>query len=481
MLGQNTTFHYSMVKFDLSWDHSWRTSTFENNWDAAWVFIKFRKRSSLAWSHGTLGVTGHIAPAGSIISPTVDRKGAFIYRSANGIGNNLWTGVQLLWGYGTDGLQDYDSVEVCVFAIEMVYVPQGNYFLGDGGTTVINGQFESGNSGSPYQITSEGQITSLGWTSSLRTHLTVGQSRPDDFGTFPTLPAAFPKGFAAYYMMKYEISQEQYAEFLNKLTLTQQSSRTNILSTSPAGTGVFGNLNRNGIDMQIPGIPLTSVAQYACNLDGDALYNEVNDGQNVPCNFLNVDDLFAYLDWSGLRPLTEFEFEKACRGNISPVADEYAWGGNFLTGATAIGNVGLNNEAATNAGANCAYNNAAGVQGPLRTGAFALATNRQNSGGAYYGAMELSGNLAEPYISIGNPDGRSFTGNHGDGNLDANGGSNVANWPPVISANIGIIYRGGDWIQGNALMRISDRTNPAAYLVGLRRNDTGGRGGRTAP
>lgn len=49
----------------------------------------------------------------------------------------------------------------------------------------------------------------------------------EDFAdaTSKTLPAAFPKGFNAFYCMKYEITQGQYADFLNKLSLTQATAR----------------------------------------------------------------------------------------------------------------------------------------------------------------------------------------------------------------------------------------------------------------
>ena len=42
IVGQNTTDQFSFVRFDVSWDNSWRTSTLESNWDAAWIFVKIR-------------------------------------------------------------------------------------------------------------------------------------------------------------------------------------------------------------------------------------------------------------------------------------------------------------------------------------------------------------------------------------------------------------------------------------------------------
>jgi len=39
--GTNNSANYTMVKFDVSWGNSWRTSSGPSNWDAAWVFVKF--------------------------------------------------------------------------------------------------------------------------------------------------------------------------------------------------------------------------------------------------------------------------------------------------------------------------------------------------------------------------------------------------------------------------------------------------------
>ncbi|MCS7153885.1 MAG: hypothetical protein NZ989_08070, partial [Bacteroidia bacterium] len=39
---------------------------------------------------------------------------------------------------------------------------------------------------------------------------------------------------------------------------------------------------------------------------------------------LSYTDLLSYLDWAGLSPMTEFEYEKACRGPNIPIAGEYA-------------------------------------------------------------------------------------------------------------------------------------------------------------
>jgi formylglycine-generating enzyme required for sulfatase activity len=42
-------------------------------------------------------------------------------------------------------------------------------------------------------------------------------------------------------------------------------------------------------------------------------------------NILSWFDVAAYLDWAALRPMTELEFEKVCRGPENRIAGEYAW------------------------------------------------------------------------------------------------------------------------------------------------------------
>ena len=109
------------------------------------------------------------------------------------------------------------------------------------------------------------------------------------------IPAAYPKGYGGFYCMKYEISQGEYADFLSTLTATQVSDL------------------------------YASVTTYRYSITGSTgSYSATY--PYLACNYLNWQDLAAYLDWTGLRPMTELEFEKACRGPLIPVANEYAWG-----------------------------------------------------------------------------------------------------------------------------------------------------------
>lgn len=474
--------NYTMVEFDVSWDNSWRTSTFESNWDAAWIFVKYRLLDQSVWSHATLDTVGMVAPAGTNLDVSSDGMGAFIYRDANGTGSVNFTDAQVRWKYAVDGLDDDDSVEICVMAIEMVYVPEGSFYLGSGGSST--GEFyEYPNTNQEYLVTSEAAITVDSSAGNL--YYPAGSYSGDRSGP---IPAAFPKGYAAFYCMKYEITQEQYVAFLNKLTYQQQEARTVVPPDSTSGILALasGTQNRNGIVIQTPGVPSSVPAVYGNDLDGDLNFNEADDGQNIACNYLRWNYFKAYLDWTGLRPMTELEYEKACRGTAPPLVDEYAWGGNtVILSAYTLNNEGAANEGiATNYAAldgNAMYTTSEGaIDGPLRVGVFAANagnTGRTTSGATYWGIMEMTGNVSETCITTGEAGGRLFTGEHGDGELTTAGASNVSGWGTSWSYG----YHGGYW-NGSAWQvswRGHSRVHDSGFSAPI--NAQGGRGVRTAP
>jgi len=467
--GENNPANYTLVQFDLSWENSWRTSSAPNNWDAAWVFVKYRVGSG-DWQHAWLNNTGHSSGTGT--SATIDAGlltpgtafhattnpalGVFIYRSADGTGNFSITGAQLRWNYGANGVADNATVDVKVFAIEMVYVPAGNFYVGSGGTET-SAFYMYPTTTNPYQITGEGAIT-VGTTDG---NLYYPSSTYGGDQSGP-IPANFPKGYAAFYCQKYEISQQQYVDFLNTLTSAQASTR----------------------------YPNATTNRHAITVSG-GVYSTTN--PYVACNFLSWMDGAAYSDWAGLRPMTELEFEKACRGLETPVANEYAWGT-----ATVAGNAyTLENDNATNEGIASNYSTSTGnasyditdgsIDGPLRVGIFAANADNQGritAGASYYGIMELSGNLWERAVTVGNATGRDFTGLHGNGALSTNGHANETAWPGLTSGEVtgatGSGFRGGHWYSPATCMRVSDRLG-AAYTYTGRYNSCGFRAVRVAP
>ncbi len=504
--GANNAANYTLVQFNLSWENSWRFTAGPTNWDAAWVFIKYRVGTG-DWQHARLNNTGHTAPAGSSIDAGLQTPatafnattnpgiGAFIYRSATGTGTFSLNNVQLRWNYGASGVQDNDVVDVRVFAVEMVYVPQGSFSLGDGNAGAI-GNFHNGSSNTPLLISSENALTLGGLANGnlVNNNNGGGMTPADDFNNVTTqnLPTAFPKGFNAFYGMKYEISQQCYVDFLNTLSRAQQTNRvaTAVASgtTSITNSYVLSNSTslqfRNGIRCDATINPTAPITFY-CDMNGNGTGGEVNDGQWIACNYLSYMDMAAYLDWSGLRPITELEFEKACRGTLEAVADEYAWGNSSIAGTSNITNGGRINETSNTAGANVVYNSNANVQGPMRGGVFATGSStRAQAGAGYYGMMELSGNLNEKPVTVGNTTGRLFTGVHGDGTLSANGHATETGWPGLavgeVTGATGAGIRGSDWSNVASRLRVSYRGS-AASGSSVRGPSHGGRGVRIAP
>ena len=463
------------VRFNILWNYSWRRSS-PTNWDAMWVFIKYRRNGG-NWAHASLMNTGHTAPAGSTISvglrnPTAafniasnPGAGVFIHKSADGFGTNNFVGLKLVWNYVQDGMSLGDSLDFQVHAVHMVYVPSGAFYAGDNATSASS--FRQGVSDNdPWYIGSEGSMTvsSASAGSASPTALVYYDS------TSYTLPAAFPKGHDAFYMMRHEITQEQWRSFFN--TLPTGTPRTNRDITGVTGKNSDSLVSRNNLSW---------------SGSGDAELPDAGGGRTfctVPANFLSWGDVTAWLDWAGLRPMTELEFEKASRGTGASASGEYPWGVAVPTPATGISLSGFVDEKPSNPGANSNFGPSLPLasQGPLRIGSFAHLNysieSRFVSGGSFYGIFELGGNLRERVVTVSNATGRLFDGTHGDGAVDLNGLANASTWPSETGTGAG--FRGGSWNDPASLMRTSDRTN-ASIAVSARANNQGGRGVRRAP
>ena len=453
--------HTANIQFDISWDNSFRengdgTEFSANNWDSAWIFAKYRV-SGGDWHHCSLATSGHTAPAGSTIEnppATSDNRqaGVMIYRSSAGFGSNDWDNAKLVWNYGTDGVADDASVEIKVFGIEMCYVPEGSFYLGDGYSSY---RFE-GTDNNPVQITNEEVTVRMDGTSSYAGDATLqsGVKVDGDGGICTTGTGAidnanYPTGYKAFYCMKYEITQGQWADFLNTLTSSQASSR------------------------------YYSSSSYRYTISG-SYPNYTASRPDRACNFLSVMDGMAYADWAGLRPMTELEFEKACRGTQDAISGEYAWGTNTICPDVSLTISGTEDGTETittdvSDGA-CLYGNnyhsgGDGDRGPLRAGVFAETnTDRKGSGATYYGVMEMSGSLYERPVTLGNTTGRGFEGTHGNGVLTSDGFADKADWPGYSSTKnddaTGSGLRGGLWSYPAYFESVSYRYNAAETYTG---------------
>ncbi len=446
----------SNITFNISWENSWNANVAPANWDAVWVFVKFQDCNTRLWAHAGLSTVAgdHSAASPLQVDPASDGKGVFIRRSALGGGNIAATSITLRMTIPA-GTYNYK-----VFGIEMVNVPQAAFEIGDG---TSSSTFNS--------ITVNATSQSAGITSA-----TIG-------GGGPTVPATFPMGYNSFYCMKYEISQLQYVEFLNSLTFPQQQARVTSDPTSAAGTYVvYGSYAyRNGIVIETPGNNAAIPAVFGCDATAGVV-NNVNDGQSVAMSNLSWADLAAYLDWSALRPMSELEFEKVCRGIMPRVAGEYPWGDttiNLFYSTTVLN--GLQPTEVANAVVNgrcaAAIGTGSGTYGPLKVGVFATATSgRSSAGAAYYGAMEMGGNLWERAVTVGNASGVTFNGTLGDGTLTAIGDANQATWPSVSTAT-GMGFRGGEYVSPVTYVRTSDRVS-ASTTNAARAYNCGGRGVR---
>jgi formylglycine-generating enzyme required for sulfatase activity len=203
--------------------------------------------------------------------------------------------------------------------------------------------------------------------------------------------------------MKYEVSQGQYADFLNAI------SREHSFFRSPIG-----------------GLRYTD-ERGTIRIDGDRY---VALSADRPANWISWDDGTAFADWAGLRPMTELEFTKAVRGPATPVPGDYPWG--MSNKDRLLRRVGPDDEL-------------------VRTGdadeSRLTDATRDVLGASFYWVMDLAGSVWERTVTIGHPNGRAFQGTHGDGNLRAYGMATNADWPSGDHDGGGYGYRGGGYYE----------------------------------
>jgi formylglycine-generating enzyme required for sulfatase activity len=166
--------------------------------------------------------------------------------------------------------------------------------------------------------------------------------------------------------------------------------------------------------------------------------------------------------------MTELEFEKACRGPLRPVPNEYAWGTAAIAGMEpksghyVLRNAGTPDETVVwegDSGPDATHGNAPSMGtnerlgGPLRVGIFATPdSDRVRAGASYWGILDLTGNVLERAVPVGHPAGRAFVGNHGEGGTSP--------WTDIVFGHRG---GAGGW-GGNEGFRTSNRN--FALLLG---------------
>ncbi|MCX5677091.1 MAG: DUF4838 domain-containing protein [Planctomycetota bacterium] len=514
----------SEVRFDLSWGHTWRAKWTEpaarnvtgndlplENWSAAWVFVKYRKAGDemQGYSHATLSTTtaDHGVPDGAggvAMTRTVGLTngkgvGVFIYRAGAGHGLLDLKNVNLRWLHGADGVADPGTADLKVFAIEMVYVPQGAFKVGSGGTETgsFTDGFRTDGAAIPFLVDAEWSGPVAEGTAVRRIGKAPGrlwgtsQEGTSTIGPEGVLSDAFPTGYEAFYCMRYEVTRGQFADFLNTI------SRDAYDSTSSG-------------DREHAGGHYTAAGRYSLS----GVWPNFKPAKPYQaCNLLSWWDGARFAAWAGLRPMTELEYENACRGPRKPVANEFAWGTAGIANAEyTVANDGKADEriagiSSTSAG-NANYDftmpeshGGAGRGGvslvpgsPMRAGIFAMPdSGRVMAGASYWGIMELSGNVREQMVTVCDVRGRAFQGSHGAGTPEAPGDWPETKYPEQKRKEPGDNYAIGSGLRGGFFgdtpfgLRLSDRGHaayrprPGAFSVRSRPDQNGFRGVRTAP
>lgn len=520
----NVTVTANDISFDITWKNSWNVTQIPGNHDAVWLFIKYAECVAgvpPVWLHTPLSniSSDHSSGANLIVNAVNDGRGVFLRRPVGDYSlpaDIPVTSVTLR----LDLPAAATGYNFKVFGVEMVSIPQAPFYIGDGASTSTFTSIQIGN-----------------------TEEASGIAGGAIYAGSPAVPATYPAGFSPFYCMKYEISQQQYVDFLNALSYDQQVSRTAIAPNTgnPAtaldayamitggSIGSAPNPTRNGIRIQAAGDATLAPklpAVYMNDLNGDRVGDLTitsPDGLTIAANYLSWGDIAAYLDWAALRPMSEMEYEKVCRGTNASIAHEYPWstamtsGGGCCTtpciplnagaasvpgltpaNSTTLSNSGLISELSTTNGTST-YQGlcAVGGTGPLRVGFAAKGTtNRISAGAGYYGVLDLGGNVWERIIST-DANGVTFAGDSiGNGEIDASGNPDVGTWPTAAAAT-GTGMRGGSWsatatdlgnyVAINSCMwtrryrynsiRISDRSS-ATTVITTRASDYGGRGVR---
>ncbi len=448
-----------LYRFSVRWDNAWNNDV---NHDSAWIFAKvWGRRADADIQSATRSVHGRVIGTPKVVDNLVkggpdarfivadDKGGFFVHTADKYQGPVGWT-IEVEYDFAS--LAEFRRFNrfAEIHGVEMVHIPEGSFKAGLVSELDMRfaGFYQSDHNGAfkgPYPIHSESQTIEVNPNDGALYYQVANAAarRGDQTGV---IPAAFPKGYNAFTIMKYELNEGQYAAFLNDLEPIARALHSGFLD--PGYADAFGGL-------EIKNDKVTSATPTRS------------------ANFIRWSDGLAWLDWAALRPVTELEYEKAARGTDEPIARAFPWG--------------------TASKAKLMWGPAENRQwGMLDGGAGPEAlthANLERYGVSPYWVFDLAGGLWERTVTIGDADGRAFAGSHGDGLLDTNGFATNSDWPTRVSVDgdgTGFGYRGGANYGGRRLYNEFNPHSPVSYRTfgswsgnGLHRA-YGFRGGRSA-
>ncbi|NKB90510.1 MAG: SUMF1/EgtB/PvdO family nonheme iron enzyme [Acidobacteria bacterium] len=404
-----------VARVDLNWRNAWHN---ERNYDGVWLFFKHRGSHMRVAAEGhrvrVLHATGGPLPE---VVVAADGTGLWVVPPPGTRGE---ISAQLTIALEVDS-EDEDANLAALVArgIEMVHVPAGGFWVGDTGGEASEsyGGFRGhGADGADYlfRVNDETAIQ----IGDQPGHMSYVVDTYTGDGKGP-IPAEFPKGTEAFWVMKYELSQGSYAEFLNDLWETDTYERARL------GGRTYG----------------TNGGSIVLGDDGYHAQNPDRAARN-----LTWDDQLAFTDWAALRPMTELEFTKAARGPREPLPNEYPWGTasreNLIRLATPRGDL-----------AHVDHTDESSLDDAAR----------DRYGASHYWIMDLAGSVWERVISPGLPDGRAFGGTHGDGRLGSRARATNDDWPHEYAGRAGHGYRGGGYYGPDRAWHEFNPYSPVAY------------------
>lgn len=512
------------IQFSLNWQDGWHYNSISpGNYDAVWIFAKYLATDG-SWRH--IKVNGFIPHSAANIQLPSDNNGVFISPYISDVidifeGDVSLQDIKLRWNYAQAEIQPMIPYQVRIYGIEMVYIPQASFYAGADSLEAGDAAFFDFDS-----LGTEGfATTDYTYIMNPFPKTLIMKDKATASGGFPQVNTSlqyqpssnkFPNGYKGFYCMKYEISQQQYADFLNTLI--------------PMGTDEL----RHCDPAAELGHDCSRIKRYTLIFDTD-MQKYVTEYPNLPIEYLGWDDGAAYADWAALRPMTELEYEKICRGPANEYEPlglnyDYAYGEgepkDNVYEITWVNNNGESYDSIINLESNenniiyrktwahveiCEDEDGEELIGFFQNGTFAQqltqsgdSLTRKNTGASYYGVMEMSGNLNERCIGIKErwmstkPDADTTTneydwpeentpscgatgvtfittdingltkyykdcpskykGSNGNGELGEDGYANNTDWPKEKNGNgAGSMNRGGRWNQQIQRCYVADR------------------------